>query len=108
MLTKAEISRYLSKEVNTSKGELVQFFHSNFYKEGLNEEQYLSAYKLFILNLDEDLLYFSDWSIEKTHLKGVEFTTTKIPVKVLKQMQQDYKESQAYIQRVIDEINEQD
>ena len=107
-LTKAEIARYLSKEVNTSKGELVQFFHSNFYKEGLNEEQYLSAFKLFLIDLDNDLEYFKDWSIEKTHLKGIEFTTLKIPKKVLKQMELDYLETKAYIESVIKEINDQD
>lgn len=106
MLTKAEIARYLSKEVDTSKGELVQFFHSTFYKEGLSEEQYVSAYNSFIIDLDEHLLNNKDWSINNTNFENEEFTTLKIPVKVLKQMELDYKESQAYIQKVIDEINE--
>ena len=107
-LTKAEIARFLNKEVNTSKGELVQFLHSTFYKEGLSEEQYLSAFKSFLIDLDKELEECKDWSIEKTHLKGIEFTTLKIPKKVLKQMEVDYLEAKAYIQSVIDEINKQD
>lgn len=108
MLTKAEIARFLSKEVNTSKGELVQFFHSTFYKEGLSEGQYLSAYNSFITELDEYLLNNKDFSLDNTFLKNREFTTLKIPKKVLKQMEVDYLEAQAYIESVIKEINEQD
>jgi len=107
-LTKAEIARYLSKEANTSNGVLVQFFHSNFYKEGLNEEQYLSAFKAFITELDEYLLNNKDWSINDTFLKDRPFTTSKIPKKVLKQMELDYLETKAYIESVIKEINDQD
>jgi len=106
MLTKPEIARYLSKEVDASKGELVQFFHSTFYKEGLSEEQYIPAFKSFIIDLDESILKTNDFSINDTFLKDKPFTTSKIPVKVLKQMQQDYKESQAYIDQIIREINE--
>ena len=108
MLTKAEIARYLNKEVNTSRGELVQFFHSTFYKEGLSEEQYLFAYNSFITDLDEYLLNNKDWSINDTFLKDRPFTTSKIPKKVLKQMEVDYLEAQAYIESVIKEINDQD
>lgn len=106
MLTKPEIARYLSKEVDASKGELVQFFHSTFYKEGLSEEQYIPIFKSFIIDLDECILKTKDFSINDTFLKDKPFTTSKIPVKVLKQMQQDYKESQAYIDQIIKEINE--
>ena len=107
-LTKAEIARYLSKEVNTSNGVLVQFFHSTFYKEGLSEGQYLSAFNSFITELDEHLLNSKDFSLDDTFLKGKEFTTLKIPKKVLKQMELDYLETQAYIESVIKEINDQD
>jgi hypothetical protein len=106
MLSKANIAKYLNKEVGASKGELVQFFHSNFYKEGLSEEQYLSTFKSFIIDLDECILKTNDFSLNDTFLKDKPFTTTKIPVKVLKQMQQDYKEAQAYIDQIIKEINE--
>jgi hypothetical protein len=106
MLTKAEIARYLSKEVNTSKGELVQFFHSTFYKEGLSGEEYIDDFLLFQTELNEHLEENKNWSLNDTFLKNKEFTTSKIPVKVLKQMQQDYKEAQAYIDQIIKEINE--
>ena len=108
MLTRAEIARYLNKEVSASKSQLVQFFHSTFYKEGLSEEQYLFDYGLFISNLDEYLLEFEDWSIHDTFLKDKPFTTLKIPKKVLKQMEEEHIMMQNYIQSVIDEINEQD
>ena len=108
MLTRAEIARYLNKEVNASKSQLVQFLHSTFYKEGLSEEQYLFDYGLFISNLDEYLLEFEDWSIHDTFLKDKPFTTLKIPKKVLKQIEEEYVMMQNYIQSVIDEINEQD
>jgi hypothetical protein len=105
MLSKAEIARYLSKEVNTSNGVLVQFFHSTFYKIGMSEDEYLSAFKAFLTDLENDLEYFKDFSIKKTHLKGIEFTTLKIPKKVLKQMELDYLEAKAYIESVIKEMN---
>ena len=106
MLSKAEIAKYLNKEVDASKGELVQFFHSTFYKEGLSKEQYIPAFKSFIIDLDECILKTNNFSINDTFLKDKPFTTSKIPVKALKQMQQDYKESQAYIDQIIKEINE--
>lgn len=106
MLVKAEIARYLNKEVNASKGDLVQFFHSTFYKEGLSEGEYLSAFKAFLIDLENDLEHFKGFSIEKTHLKGIEFTTLKIPKKVLKQMELDYLETKAYIESVIKEMND--
>ena len=108
MLSKAEIARYLSKQAETSKGELVQFFHSTFYKEGLDEEQYLSAFRLFIIDLDEFLIETKDWGLHYTFLKDRPFTTLKIPKKVLKQMEEEHIMMQNYIQSVIDEINEQD
>ncbi len=104
-LTKAEIARYLSKEVNTSKAELVQFFHSTFYKERLSEEEYINDFLLFQIELNNYLEDNKNWSIDDTFLKDKPFTTSKIPTKVLKQMQQDYKEAQAYIESVIKEIN---
>jgi hypothetical protein len=105
-LTKVELAKILHKEVNASRGELVQFFHSNFYKEGLSEEQYLSAYNSFITELDEHLLNNKDFDLDKTFLKDRTFTSLKIPVKVRKQMELDYKEAQAYIEKIIREINE--
>lgn len=108
MLTKAEIARLIASKVNTSKAELVQFFHSTFYKEGLSEEEYVEDFISFQTELNTYLEENKNWSINDTFLKDKPFTTSKIPVKVLKQMQHDYKESQAYIQKVIDEINEQD
>ena len=108
MLSKAEIARYLNKEVNASNGDLVQFFHSTFYKDGLSEEQYLSAYNSFITELDEHLLNNKDFNLDKTFLKGRTFTSSKIPKKVLKQMELDYLEAQAYIEQVIKDLNDQD
>ncbi len=105
MLSKAEIARYLSKEVNASKGELVQFLHSNFYKDGLNEEQYLHTFKQFIIELNEFLLDSKEFSINDTFLKNKPFTTSKIPKKVLKQMELDYLENQKSIEQIIREID---
>lgn len=70
-------------------------------------EQEYDDFKSFIIDLDECILKTNDFSINDTFLKDKPFTTSKIPVKVLKQMQQDYKESQAYINQIIKEINEQ-
>jgi len=107
-LTKAEIARSIASKVKASRGELVQFFHSTFYKERLSEEEYVSDFLLFQTELNTHLEQNKNWGINDTFLKDKPFTTSKIPVKVLKQMQQDYEEAQAYIQKVIDEINEQD
>ena len=106
MLTKAEIARLIASKVNASKTELVQFFHSTFYKEGLNGEEYIDDFLLFQTELDTYLEQNKNWSINDTFLKNKPFTTSKIPVKVLKQMQHDYKEAQAYIDQIIREINE--
>jgi hypothetical protein len=106
MLTKLELAKFLYKEVNASKEELIQFFHSNFYKEELSEEQYLSAYNSFITELDEHLLNNKEFNLDKTFLKDRTFTSLKIPVKVRKQMELDYKEAQAYIEKIIKEMNE--
>jgi hypothetical protein len=105
-MDKENIARYLNKKTNASKGELVQFFHSTFYKIGMVEDEYLSAFKVFLTDLDKELVESKDWSIEKTHLKGIEFTTLKIPKKVLKQMELDYLETQAYIEQVIRDLND--
>jgi hypothetical protein len=107
-LTKLELAKLINSKVNTSKGELVQFFHSTFYKERLSEEEYVEDFISFQTELHTYLEENKNWDINDTFLKDKPFTTTKIPVKVLKQMQQDYEEAQAYIQKVIDEINEQD
>ena len=106
MLTKAEIARSIASKVNASKAELVQFFHSTFYKEGLSEEEYVNGFLSFQTELDNYLEENKNWSLNDTFLKDKPFTTSKIPVKVLKQMQQDYDEAPAYIQKVIDEIND--
>ena len=108
MLTKLELAKLLNSKINASKNELVQFFHSTFYKERLSEEEYVSDFLLFQTELNTHLEQNKNWDINDTFLKDKPFTTSKIPVKVLKQMQQDYEEAQAYIQKVIDEINEQD
>jgi len=108
MLDKASIAKLLHKETNASKAELVQFFHSTFYKIGMSEEEYVSAFKSFSIDLEECLLKTKDFSINDTFLKDRPFTTSKIPIKVLKKMELDYKETQAYIQSIIDEINNQD
>jgi hypothetical protein len=106
MLSKAELARYLSKQTNASNGVLVQFFHSTFYKEGLSEEQYLSAFNSFITELDEHLINNKDFSLDKTFLKDRTFTSLKIPVKVRKKMELDYLEAQAYVEKIIKEMNE--
>ena len=108
MLSKVEIARYLNKEVNASKGDLVQFFHSTFYKEGLSEEEYLSTFNSFIIDLEECIANLKVTSSFDEIFKDRPFTTLKIPKKVLKQMELDYLESQAYIKSLIDEINNQD
>lgn len=106
MLTKAEIARLIASKANSSKAELVQFFHSTFYKERLSEEEYVNNFLLFQTELDDHLEENKNWSINDTFLKDKPFTTSKIPVKVLKQMQHDYNEAQSYIQKVIDGIND--
>jgi hypothetical protein len=106
MLTKAEIARLISLKVNASKGELVQFFHSTFYKERLSEKEYVDDFLSFQTELNTYLEHNKDWSINDTFLKDKPFTTSKIPVKVLKQMQQNYEEAQAYIDQIIREIND--
>ena len=105
-LTKVELAKILHKEANASRGELVQFFHSTFYKEGLSEGEYLSSFNSFITELDEHLLNNKNFSLDDTFLKNRTFTTLKIPVKVRKQMELDYLEAQAYIEKIIKEMNE--
>lgn len=106
MLTKLEIAKLLNSKVNASKGDLVQFFHSTFYKERLSEEEYVEDFISFKTELHTYLEENKDWNINNTFLKDKPFTTSKIPVKVLKQMQRDYEEAQAYIDQIIKEINE--
>lgn len=105
MLTKLELAKLINSKVNASRGELVQFFHSTFYKERLSEEEYVEDFISFQTELHTYLEENKNWSINDTFLKDKPFTTSKIPVKVLKQMQQDYKEAQAYIDQIIKEIN---
>jgi hypothetical protein len=106
MLTKLELAKLINSKVNASRSELVQFFYSTFYKERLSEEEYVNDFILFQTELNICLEENKNWSINDTFLKDKPFTTTKIPVKVLKQMQQDYEEAQAYIDQIIKEINE--
>jgi hypothetical protein len=106
MLTKLELAKLLYSKVNASRGELVQFFHSTFYKERLSEEEYVEDFISFQTELDTHLKQNKNWSIDDIFLKDKPFITSKIPVKVLKQMQRDYEEAQAYIDRIIKEINE--
>lgn len=106
MLTKLELAKLLHKEANASRGELVQFFHSTFYKERLSEEEYVKDFISFQTELHTYLEENKNWSINDTFLKDKPFTTSKIPVKILKQMQRDYEEAQAYIVQIIKEINE--
>jgi hypothetical protein len=105
-LTKLELAKLLNSKINASKSELVQFFHSTFYKERLSEEEYVNDFISFQTELNTYLEENKNWSINDTFLKDKPFTTSKIPVKVLKQMQQDYEEAQAYIDQIIKEINE--
>ena len=105
-MIKLELAKLINSKVNASKAELVQFFHSTFYKERLSEEEYVNDFLLFQTELNTYLEENKNWSINDTFLKDKPFTASKIPVKVLKQMQQDYKEAQAYIDQIIKEINE--
>ena len=105
-MIKLELAKLINSKVNASKAELVQFFHSTFYKERLSEEEYVNDFLLFQIELNTYLEENKNWSINDTFLKDKPFTASKIPVKVLKQMQQDYKEAQAYIDQIIKEINE--
>ena len=104
-LTKVEIAKLLNRELNASKGELVQFLHSNYYKEGLNEEQYLHTFKQFVIELDECLINFKNFTINDTFLKDKPFTTSKIPVKIKKQLELDYIEHQKYLEQDIKEAS---
>jgi hypothetical protein len=105
MLTRLEIAKLINSETNASKGELVQFFHSNYYKGGLSEEEYVNNFLSFQTELDNYLKENKNWSIDSTFLKGKSFTTSKIPKKVLKQMELDYLENQKFIEQIIREID---
>ena len=106
MLTKSNIARYLSKETTASKPELVQFFHSNFYEEGLDEDSYLDYFIKFKNELDLFLLESKDWSIDNTFLKGKISIPPKLPKKVRMEMEKECRENQAYIKKIIKQINE--
>jgi hypothetical protein len=103
-LTKPQIARLISAKVDTTKEILVQFFHSTFYKPDSND--YVSDFIAFETELDEFREECKDWSLDKTFLKGKVSEPLKIPKKVLKQMMDDYLETQAYIAEVIRQINE--
>lgn len=105
-LNKPEIARTLNKNLNASTGEIVQYFHSSYYDETYELQDYLLSFKLFKLQLDDDLEFFKDWSLDKTFLKGQPFTTLKIPKKVLKHIEEYHIASKAYIEEVIRQINE--
>jgi len=106
MLTKLELAKLLNSKVNASSSDLVQFFHSTFYKERLSEEEYVEDFISFQTELHTYLEENKNWSINDTFLKDKPFTPSKIPVKVLKQMQRDYEEAQAYIDQIIDKMND--
>jgi hypothetical protein len=106
MLTKPEIARLIDSKVNTTKCELVQFFHSNFYKERLSGEEYVNDFILFQTELDNYLKENKNWSINDTFLKDKPFTPSKIPVKVQKQLDLEYKELQDYIEKVSKEFKD--
>ena len=108
MLDKVSIARLLNKNVGASNGELLQFFRSPLFKEDEHENELIESFLKFRKQLNEELEEFKDWSINDTFLKGVEYTTLKIPKKVLKQMELNYLETKAYIESVIKEINNQD
>ena len=105
-MTKSEIARYISKSTTASNAEIVQFFHSNFYKERLNEEDYLDDFIKFKTELDECLLENKNWSIDNTFLKGKTSLPPKLPKKVKMEMERKYKEDQDYIKEVIRQIKE--
>lgn len=104
MLTKPQISRLIVSKVDTTKEILVQFFHSTFYKP--HSEDHVKDFMEFKKELNEFLEEYKDWSLEKTFLKGKTTEPVKIPKKVLKQMEEEYRETQEYIKEVIRQINE--
>jgi hypothetical protein len=106
MLTKLEIAKLINSKINSSKAELVQFFHSTFYKEGLSKEEYVSDFILFQTELDKCLEESKNWSINDTFLKDKSFTISKVPVKIQKQLDLEYKELQDYIKKVSKEFEE--
>lgn len=106
MLTKPEIAKLIFSEVDTTKEVMVQFFHSTFFN--IESEDYIKDYLDFEEELNKVLIECEDWGIKDTFLANTEFTTLKIPKKVLKQMEEDYLETQEFIRKVIEEINSQD
>jgi bacterioferritin (cytochrome b1) len=106
VLSKPIIARTLNKQLNASVGEITQYFHSSYYDESYELENHLLSFTAFRLQLNEDLEFFKDWSIDKTFLKDQPYTTLKIPKKVLKQMEEDHIKAKAYIDDVIRQINE--
>ncbi len=106
-LSKVELAKLLHKEANASKGELVQFFHSNYYKDELKAEQYIPLFISFRTQLDKDLESFKNFTINDTFLKDKPFTPSKIPKKILKQLELEYIEHQKYLEQDIKEAREQ-
>lgn len=100
------IARTLNTELNASIGELTQYFHSSYYNESYELQDHLLSFTAFRLQLNEDIEYFKDWSIDKTFFKDQPYTTLKIPKKVLKQMEDDHIIAKAYIKEIIRQLNE--
>lgn len=99
-MKKLDIAKLLATTPNVmaSKGDIVQFFHSNqFHPEEEIEGNHINDYLEFSKQLDADLLYLSDWSLDKTHLSGSVTIANVIPKKVQKQLELEAKELEDYI-----------
>lgn len=99
-ITKLDVAKLLSTTSNVfaSQSELVQFFRSpQYHPEEEHIENNIDDFLTFRKQLDADLLELSTWSIEKSFLKGKTFTTSKIPIKIQKQLEREKQELEDYI-----------
>lgn len=99
-MKKLEIAKLLATTPNVmaTKEEIVQFFYSNQFHPGEEHEgNHIEDYLDFKGQLDKDLFFFSDWSLDKTHLSGSVTIANVIPKKVQKQLDLEAKELEDYI-----------
>lgn len=99
-MKRIDIARLLASTPNVmaDKWEIIQFFHSlQFKPDEENEGSILEDFMVFKGQLDKDLLYMNDFSLDKTFLSGSAYTTLKIPKKVQDQLNKDMEELEEYI-----------
>jgi len=98
--SKLQVAKLLSTTPNVmaSGGEIVQFFHSpQFNIDEENEGNIIEDYISFSKQLDADIIEFNNFSINDTFLKNTPFTTTKVPKKVQKWMDDEWEELLKYL-----------